>query len=158
VVIVRQSRARAIDTDRRWWLLPLVLTVVALREPGILDAHHGAESAALLAAELVIALATGVGWGWTTRLWTATDGTVWTKGTTTSIAVWIVGIALRAGIFALGTALGVHQDGSALVLGLAVTLLVRGGILTWRAQSSGPASRLAPAYGGDIPSAWKERV
>ncbi|MFH9402453.1 DUF1453 domain-containing protein [Streptomyces sp. NPDC017638] len=158
VMIVRQSRARAIDTDRRWWLLPVVLTVVALREPGIVEAHDRAESAALLAVELIIGLATGVGWGWTTRLWTAPDGTVWTKGTKASIAVWVVGIALRAGVLALCTALGLHQDGSAFLLGLAVTLLARGGILAWRAQSFGPASRLAPAYGGDNPSAWKERV
>jgi hypothetical protein len=136
----------------------LVLAVVALREPGILDAHHRVESAALLTAELVIGLATGIGWGRTTRLWTAPDGTVWAESTKASIAVWIVGIALRAGVFLLAAALGPHQDGSALMLGLAGTLLVRGGILAWRAQSSGPARRLAPAYGGDNPSAWKERV
>ncbi|WP_381555958.1 DUF1453 domain-containing protein [Streptomyces eurythermus] len=158
VVIARQFRARAIDTDRRWWLLPVVLTVVALREPGILDAHHRVESAALLTAELVIGLATGAGWGWTTRLWTAPDGTVWTKSTKASIAVWVVGIALRAGVLALGAVLGLRQDSSALMLGLAGTLLVRGGMLAWRAQSFGPARRPAPAYGGDNPSAWKERV
>ncbi|MFF9580419.1 DUF1453 domain-containing protein [Streptomyces achromogenes] len=158
VVIARQFRARAIATDRRWWLLPVVLAVIALREPGTLDTHHRAESAALLTAELVIGVATGVGWGWTTRLWTAPDGTVWTKSTKASIAVWTVGIALRAGAFALGAALGVRQDSSALMLGLAGTLLVRGGILAWRAQSFGPARRLAPAYGGDNPTAWKERV
>ncbi|MDN3264016.1 DUF1453 family protein [Streptomyces sp. CSDS2] len=158
VVIARQFRARAIDTDRRWWLLPVVLAVVALSEPGILDAHDRVESAALLTAELVIGLATGVGWGLTTRLWTAPDGTVWTESTKASIAVWAVGIALRAGVFALGAALGLHQESSALMLGLAGTLLLRGGILAWRAHSYGSARRLAPAYGGDNPSAWKERV
>ncbi|GHH20480.1 DUF1453 family protein [Streptomyces rubradiris] len=158
VVIARQFRARAIDTDRRWWLLPAVLAVVALREPGILDAHDRVESAALLTAELVIGLATGVGWGLTTRLWTAPDGTVWAESTKASIAVWAVGIAVRAGVFALGAALGLHQESSALMLGLAGTLLLRGGILAWRAHSFGPARRLAPAYGGDNPSAWKERV
>ncbi|MEU2438691.1 DUF1453 domain-containing protein [Streptomyces rubradiris] len=107
VVFARQFYARAIDMDRRWWLLPVVLAVVALREPGILDAHHHVEAAALLA---------------------------------------------------LGTILGPHQESSAVVLGLAGTLLVRGGIPAWRAQSFGPARRLAPAYGGDNPSAWKERV
>ncbi|MBL1108663.1 DUF1453 family protein [Streptomyces sp. 5-8] len=158
IVIARQFRPRAMDTDRRWWLLPVVLAAVALREPGILDARHGAESAALLAVELLIGLVTGVGWGWTTRIWTAPDGIVWTKSTQASIAVWIVGIALRAGVFALGSALGLHQDSSALMLGLAGTLLVRGGILAWRAQSLGAASHPAPAYGDDKPSARKERV
>ncbi|MFE9353522.1 DUF1453 domain-containing protein [Streptomyces olivaceoviridis] len=163
IVIARQFRARAIDTDRRWWLLPVILAVVSLREPGILDPGHRAESAVLLVAELFIGLVTGVGWGWTTRLWTAPDGVVWTKSSKASGAVWIVGIALRAGVFALGSALGVHQDSSALMLGLAGTLLVRGGILTWRARSVGAPShptpsRPAPAYGDDERSAWKERV
>ncbi|MEV5147229.1 DUF1453 domain-containing protein [Streptomyces sp. NPDC052727] len=163
IVIARQFRARAIDTDRRWWLLPVILAVVSLREPGILDAHHRAESAGLLVVELFIGLVTGVGWGWTTRVWTAPDGVVWTKSSKASGAVWIVGIALRVGVFALGSAFGVHQDSSALMLGLAGTLLVRGGILAWRAHSFGDASRPAPsrpapAYGDDERSAWKERV
>ncbi|MEU6665210.1 DUF1453 domain-containing protein [Streptomyces sp. NPDC046727] len=158
MVIARQFRACAIHTDRRWWLPPVIMAVVALREPGILEAHHRAESAVLLAVELLIGLATGVGWGWTTRVWTAPDGVAWSKSTKASIAVWGAGIALRAGVFALGSALGLHQDSSALMLGLAGTLLVRGGILAWRAQSLGAASSPAPAYGDEKPSAWKERV
>ncbi|GGW20603.1 DUF1453 domain-containing protein [Streptomyces capoamus] len=158
IVIARQFRARAIDTDRRWWLLPAVLAVVALREPGVLDAHHRLESAALLAVELLIALVTGIGWGWTTRIWTAPDGIRWTKSTKASVAVWAVGIALRAGVFALGYALGLHQDGSALMLGLAGTLLVRGGILTWRVRSAGAGDRPAPAYGDVERPARKEHV
>ncbi|MFF9771136.1 DUF1453 domain-containing protein [Streptomyces sp. NPDC014636] len=157
-VIARQFRAHPIDTDRRWWLLPVVLAVVALREPGILDVHHRAESAVLLAVEILIGLATGVGWGWTTRIWTAPDGIVWTKSTKASVAVWVLGIALRGGVFALGSTLGLHQDSSALMLGLAGTLLVRGGILAWRAQPLGTVSSPAPAYGDDKRSAWKERV
>ncbi|MFF7129302.1 DUF1453 domain-containing protein [Streptomyces sp. NPDC016566] len=158
VVVVRQFRARAIDTDRRWWLLPVILAVVALREPGILDAHHRAGSAVLLAVEVLIGLATGAGWAWTTGIWTAPDGVVWSKSTKASVVVWLGGIALRVGVFALGAAFGVHQDSSALMLGLAVTLLVRAGVLAWRARSVGSASRPAPAYGDDMRSAWKERV
>ncbi|MFJ4526033.1 DUF1453 domain-containing protein [Streptomyces sp. NPDC088810] len=158
IVIARQFRARVIGTDRRWWLLPVVLAVVALREPGVLDSDHRIESGALLAVELLIGLATGVGWGWTTRIWTEPDGVTWTKSTKASGAVWAVGIALRAGVFALGSALGLHQDSSALMLGLAGTLLVRGGILAWRAQSAGVVGRPAPAYGDDERSAWKERA
>ncbi|WP_333776916.1 DUF1453 domain-containing protein [Streptomyces sp. IBSBF 3136] len=162
VVIVRQFRARALDTDRRWWVLPVILAVVALREPGILDAHHRAGSAALLAAEVLIGLATGAGWAWTTRLWTAPDGVLWTKSTRASVGVWLVGIGVRAGLFALGAASGVHQHSSALMLSLAGTLLVRVGILTWRARSvataSASAGRPAPAYGADMRAAWKEGV
>ncbi|MBK3576717.1 DUF1453 family protein [Streptomyces sp. MBT65] len=147
VVIVRQFGARRIDTDRRWWLLPVILGVVALRDPGILDAHHHTESALLLAVELVIGLATGAGWAWTTRLWVETDGSVWSKSTKASGGVWIVGIALRVGLMALGAVVGVHQNSSALMLGLAATLLVRSGVLAWRAQSFTGAAGSAPAYG-----------
>ncbi|MEU2924060.1 DUF1453 domain-containing protein [Streptomyces sp. NPDC007251] len=158
IVIVRQFRARAINTDRRWWLIPVVLVVVALREPGILDAHHRTESALLLVVELIIGAATGAGWAWTTRIWREPDGVVWTKSTKASVAVWIVGIALRIGIYGIGSALGLHQDSSALMIALASTLLVRGGILVWRAQSLGAEDGPAPAYGDGMRSVRRERA
>ncbi|MEV6838043.1 DUF1453 domain-containing protein [Streptomyces sp. NPDC051133] len=158
IVIGRQLRPRVIQADRRWWLLPVILAVVALREPAILDAHHRTESATLLAVELVLGLAIGAGWAWTSRVWAAPDGVMWAKSTKASAAVWALGIALRIGVFALGAALGVHQDSSALMLGLAATLLGRAGVLVWRAQSLQGTSRPAPAYGDGMPSARKEHA
>ncbi|MFD5911453.1 DUF1453 domain-containing protein [Streptomyces massasporeus] len=159
VVIARQFRARRIDSERRWWLLPAVLVVLALREPGLLDVHHHTASRFLLGAELLIGLATGAGWAWTTRMWAEPDGTVWSRSSTASVAVWAVGIGLRAGLFALGAAVGVHQDSSALLLGLAGTLLVRAGILAWRGQSLRPTVTSSGAYGdGTAWSVGRERV
>ncbi|MFF4500500.1 DUF1453 domain-containing protein [Streptomyces sp. NPDC001401] len=159
LVLVRQFRAQQIGVGRRWWLLPVILAVVALREPGIVDVHHRTESVVLLGAELLIGLATGAGWAWTTRIWAEPDGSVWSKSTKASVSVWIVGIALRVGLFALGTLVGVHQDSSALLLALAGTLLVRSGILLWRAQSIAPAVGTTPAYRDSTAwSARKERV
>ncbi|MFI9808069.1 DUF1453 domain-containing protein [Streptomyces sp. NPDC052301] len=158
IVIGRQLRPRVIKADRRWWLLPVILAVVALREPGILDSHHRTESATLLAVELFIGLAIGAGWAWTSRVWAAPDGVIWAKSTKASAAVWAVGIALRIGVFGLGAALGLHQDSSALMLGFAATLLVRAGVLVWRAQSLQGVSRPAPTYGDGMPSAWKEHA
>lgn len=159
LVIVRQFRTRQIGAGRRWWLVPVILGVVALREPGIVDVHHRSESIALLGAELLIGLATGAGWAWTTRIWAELDGSVWSRSTKASVTVWGIGIALRAGLFALGAGLGVHQDSSALLLALAATLLVRSAILLWRAQSLRPASTHGLAYGDDMARpAWKERV
>ncbi|MFI6809155.1 DUF1453 domain-containing protein [Streptomyces luteogriseus] len=160
-VIARQFRARRIDSERRWWLLPVILVVLALREPGLLDAHHHTASAYLLGAELLIGLATGAGWAWTTRIWAEPDGTVWSRSrsSSASVAVWAVGIGLRAGFFALGAAVGVHQDSSALLLGLAGTLLVRAGILAWRGQSLRPGAASSGAYGdGTAWSVGMERV
>jgi len=159
LVVVRQFRAQQIGAGRRWWLLPVILAVVALREPGIVDAHHRTESVVLLGTELLIGLATGAGWAWTTRIWVEPDGTVWSKSTKASVTVWVVGIALRVGLFALGAALGVHQDSSALLVALAATLLVRSGTLVWRAQSVAPTGGGGPAYGDPmVRPARKERV
>jgi hypothetical protein len=159
LVIVRQFRAQQLGTGRRWWLVPVVLAVVAVREPGIVDAHHRTESVTLLAVELLVGLATGAGWAWTTRIWAEPDGAVWSKSTKASVTVWVVGIALRVGLFALGASLGVHQDSSALLLALAATLLVRSGILVWRAQSFAPTAGVATAYGDRmVRPARKERV
>ncbi|WP_329270010.1 DUF1453 domain-containing protein [Streptomyces sp. NBC_01451] len=135
LVVVRQFRTRRTDADRRWWVVPVILAAVALREPGLVDIHHRTESITLLAAELFVGLATGAGWAWTTRVWAEADGVVWSRSTRASVAVWIMGIGLRAGLFALGAALGVHQDTSALLLALAATLLLRAGILHRRAKS-----------------------
>ncbi|GAA4017170.1 DUF1453 domain-containing protein [Streptomyces plumbiresistens] len=159
LVAVRQFRPGRIDTQRRWWLLPAVLAVVALREPHMVDAHHPAASVALLVAELITGLGIGAGWARTTRIRVEPNGAVWSKSTTASGVVWVVGIGLRVGLFALGAALGIHQDSSALLLALAATLLVRSGMLARRAQSLHPAAVPDTAYGDRMsPPAWKERV
>ncbi|WSQ12265.1 DUF1453 domain-containing protein [Streptomyces sp. NBC_01231] len=159
LVVVRQFRPSRIDTDKRWWLVPVILAVVALREPHIVDARHQTASAVLLAAELLTGLATGAAWAWTTRIWVEPDGGVWSRSTKMSGGVWAVGIGLRVGLFALGAAVGLQQDSSALLLALAATLLVRSGILAWRAQSLRPAVAAGPAYGDSMPRpTWKEHV
>ncbi|KUO17595.1 DUF1453 family protein [Streptomyces dysideae] len=165
VVIARLLRARRMGNDRRWWLVPVGMAVLALREPGVVDAGHRTEALLLLGAELVVGLAMGAAWAWTTRIWVAPDGSVWSKSTRKSLAVWLVGLALRVGLFACGAVLGVRQDTSALLLALAVTLLVRSGILVRRAQSivqedgRAAASGRSTAYGDDVPRpARKERV
>ncbi|MFE6483961.1 DUF1453 domain-containing protein [Streptomyces sp. NPDC057757] len=160
LVIVRQFRAQQISADKRWWVLPAVLGFIALREPGVIDAHHQAEAVLLLGTELLIGLATGAGWAWTTRIWAAPDGSVWGKGTKASVAVWVVGIGLRVGLFGVGSLLGVHQDTTAMVLvALAATLLVRSGVLAWRSRTLHPASFQSAAYGDGVPGTpWKERA
>ncbi|MFE7959699.1 DUF1453 domain-containing protein [Streptomyces sp. NPDC057413] len=159
LVIGRQFSARRVSADRRWWLVPVILAAMALRSPGVLDAHHRVGSVLLLAGELLIAVATGAGWAWTTRMWVAADGTTWSKSTKASGAVWAAGVALRVGFIAFGLVLGIHQDSSALMLGLACTLLVRSGILVLRARSLTPEIGSATAYDDDR-ALWaeKERV
>ncbi|WP_328493546.1 DUF1453 domain-containing protein [Streptomyces sp. NBC_00414] len=159
LVIARQFRPRRMDADRRWWAAPAVLIFLAVREPGLLDPDHRTASVLLLGVELLIALGTGLGWAWTTRIWTTPDGSVWSSGSKAGVGVWVTGIALRAGLAGLGAAFGLHQGTSALLLGLALTLLVRSGILAWRAQGLHPVAGQSAALGEDVarPS-WKEHV
>ncbi|WP_327127144.1 DUF1453 domain-containing protein [Streptomyces sp. NBC_01727] len=157
VVVVRQCSARRISDDRRWWFLPGILLVMSLREPGLTDAHHKALSVVFLGAELAVGLVTGAGWGWTARLWREPDGSLWSKGTKATVFVWTGGLVLRAALYGVAALMGIHQGSAALMTALAVTLLVRSGVLMWRAR------QMRPAYGGaagGMPSrpAWKDSV
>ncbi|MEW2403586.1 DUF1453 domain-containing protein [Streptomyces sp. NPDC046862] len=159
LVVVRQFRVRRISADRRWWIVPAVLVFLAVREPGLLDPDHPTESALLTGAELLVGLAIGAGWAWTTRIWAEPDGTVWSKSTKASAVVWAVGITVRVALLGVGALLGIRQGSSALLLALAATLLVRSGLLVWRARSLHRTSGTSTAYGDGVarPS-WKERV
>ncbi|MEV7601589.1 DUF1453 domain-containing protein [Kitasatospora sp. NPDC089797] len=146
VVVTRQMRVQRLDTERRFWLLPLILGALALRDPQIVDHQHTALSVTLVAAGLVAVVAMGSVWGWTVRIWRAADGAVMVKGTKATLAAWVGMIAIRIGLYAVGSALGVHQAGSSLMLGMAVLLLVRSLVVNWRARSLEPARATATLY------------
>ncbi|WP_405684012.1 DUF1453 domain-containing protein [Streptomyces sp. NBC_00057] len=156
-VVVRQCPARRISDDKRWWILPGILLVMSLREPGLADPRHEALSVAVLGAELAVGLVTGAGWGWTSRLWHEADGSLWSKATKATVFVWTAGLALRAALYGAAALMGIHQGSAALMSALAVTLVVRSGVLMWR------AGQMRPAYGGSADGmssqpAWKDRV
>ncbi|MCX5428484.1 DUF1453 domain-containing protein [Streptomyces sp. NBC_00257] len=144
VVVFRQCSAQQITDDRRWWVLPGILLVLWLREPGLVDPHHAALSAAVLGAEMVVGLVTGAGWAWTTRLWHEADGSLWSKGTKATAFVWTGGLALRAALYGVAALMGIHQGTAALLAALAVMLAARGGALMWR------AGQMRPAYGDSM--------
>ncbi|AUY49584.1 DUF1453 family protein [Streptomyces sp. CB01881] len=139
LVIGRQMQARRLETERRFWLLPLILVVVALRDPQMIDRAHQGAAVALLAVSLLLVLAMGSVWGWTIQLWQDEDGAVWARGTQATAAAWAGMLAIRLGLFGVGAALHVRQSGSALLLGLAVLLLVRTLVVNWRARHLEPA-------------------
>lgn len=157
LVVVRQCSARQISGDRRWWVLPGVLLVMALREPGLVDPHQETLSVVVLGAELVVGLVTGAAWGWTARLWRAEDGSLWSKGTKATVYVWTGGLVLRVALYGVAAALGVHQGSPAQMMALAATLLLRSGVLALRASEI-PASYGGPADGAPFRQAWKDRV
>ncbi|WP_255953492.1 CcdC protein domain-containing protein [Streptomyces odontomachi] len=144
LVVIRQIKPQRATGDGRWWLVPAVLAFLALREPGLMDAHHYTASVFFLAADLLTGIIMGIAWAWTSRIWTEPDGSVWVRGTKATAGVWIVGILVRVGLVALAALMGVHQGRGALMLALAFSLLVRSGLLAWRAQ----LVRTAPSKGG----------
>ncbi|WP_075732335.1 DUF1453 family protein [Streptomyces acidiscabies] len=155
LVLARQFRAAPVDGERRWWLVPGILAVMALRDPDLLDPGHRLFSGVLLAVEVLIGLVSGAGWAWTTRMWVEEDGVVWSRSTRASLGVWVGGVVLRVGLFGLGAALGVHLHSAALMLSLAAMLLVRAGFVTHRARTLAHIHAPSPSY-GDLGS-WKTR-
>ncbi|MGW4231377.1 DUF1453 domain-containing protein [Streptomyces sp. NPDC004980] len=164
IVVVRQFFDRRIGDEKRWWVLPGILLLVAVREDGVLDPHHEALSAVVLGAGLLLGLVTGAGWGWTARLWPGPDDSVWSRGTRATVFVWAGGLALRASLAGAAVLLGIHQGSGSLLMSLAVMLLARSGVLVLRArglrgQDVVPAG--AMIGGGLSPSAgtaWKDRT
>ncbi|MET9482565.1 DUF1453 domain-containing protein [Streptomyces sp. NPDC006638] len=154
LIVVRQTRPQRITGGgRRWLVLPAVLVVLALRQPGLVDAHHQALSGLLLGTELVVGLLMGAGWAATSRIWAEPDGSLWSRGTRATAAVWAAGIAVRLGLAGLGALYGVHQGTGALLLALAASVLVRRGMLVVRSGA------LRPSYGDGAPAvSWKDRV
>ncbi|MGW1074525.1 DUF1453 domain-containing protein [Streptomyces sp. NPDC002537] len=142
IVLVRQTRPRRVAADGgRWWLLPALLVLLAVRGPGLIDSGHPAESAGLLAGGVLAGLATGAAWAWTTRIWSDESGATWAQGGRATAAIWLGGMALRAALYGLGALIGVHQGGSAAMLTVAAVLLARAGVLLHRTRD------VRPAYG-----------
>ncbi|MFD7644851.1 DUF1453 domain-containing protein [Kitasatospora sp. NPDC059795] len=134
LVVGRQLRARRLDTERRFWLLPLILAAVALRDPVLIDPAHKGAAALILAGSLVTTVGMGCAWGWTMRLWRDQEGQLWTQGSVATVFAWVGAIVIRIGWYGVGTALHVHQSTSVLMLSLGLLLLVRSAAVSWRAR------------------------
>ncbi|MFI1204555.1 DUF1453 domain-containing protein [Streptomyces sp. NPDC020883] len=145
-VFARQFTAQRVSSEgRKWWLIPVVLAFLALRQPDLLDPVHRAASVVLLAATILIGLAGGAAWAWTTRLWTDEQGAIWTKGTWAAAGVWLCAMALRLGLMGVAAALGVHQNSQSTLLSVAAMLLARAGVTAWRARGLQPTYRVPVA-------------
>ena len=141
VVIARQLTPREVGAGR-WWLIPTVLVVLAIRDGGsLVDAHHQDAAVALLGGELLVGALTGAAWAVTTRVWTDSEGRAWAHGTKATIGVWLLGIGARVGLYGIARAGGVHQSSATVLLAIAATLLIRQGVLIWRARAVHPSYR-----------------
>lgn len=148
IVLVRQFRPQKVTEDaRRWWVVPVVLGYLALREPGLIDHDHRVAAAALLAVEVLVGVATGAGWGWTSRVWTDASGAVWTQGAKTTAMVWAGAMVCRVVLAGVGALVGVAQASGPLMLSLAASLLLRGAVVTMRARGLEPVPGPVGAQG-----------
>ncbi|MFH8348332.1 DUF1453 domain-containing protein [Streptomyces sp. NPDC018045] len=144
VVAVRQLKPRRLTAQgKSWWLIPAVLTFLAVREPGLIDSAHPTGSTVLLAVGVALGLLTGAAWAWTTRIWTDADGEVWSAGRAVTAVAWVVGAGLRFALYGVAVSAGVHLGTQATLLTVAATLLARTGAMVWRAQSLRPTYRVA---------------
>ncbi|MFI0719616.1 DUF1453 domain-containing protein [Streptomyces sp. NPDC021224] len=141
LVIARQVRPRQISARGRWWLIPGILLVLAIRDGGLVDPAHRDLSVLLLCAELLVGAGIGLAWARTSRVWTGQDGAVWTQGTRASITVWVVGIAARVALYAAGAAAGVREETGSVLLAMGLTLLIRAALLVRRARGVEPSYR-----------------
>lgn len=158
LIAVRQLSAQRITDERRWWILPGLLLFISVRAADAPDPHHGSLSAILLGAGLLVGLVTGAGWGWTARLWCEADGSAWSRGTTATAFIWTAGLALCVLLAAAGLLLGIHQGMAPVMMTLALMLLARGGVLTWRSRGVQGAPGIATGAGSVLRPAWKDHV
>lgn len=54
--------------------LPTVLVLVAVKDGAVTDPHHVTGSVVLLAVEVLVSVGIGIGWTFTTRVWTDERG------------------------------------------------------------------------------------
>ncbi|MCO5970761.1 hypothetical protein [Actinoallomurus soli] len=133
-VIARRFTARRVD-ESRFLVLPLIAAVIGLTRGSPLDAHHEALSAGLLAGEILAALLLGLGLGATMRVWRAPDGALWSRGTWATFGVFLLSVAVRGGMAAVGYAAGVRTGSGAVLLSVAAWMLTQNAVLMWRARA-----------------------
>jgi len=145
-VVYKQVRGTLLD--RRTLLgLPLVLVAVgtylaAKALPGASAAEFG-----LLAVDLAVLAGLGVLRSTTTTL-TERDGTTFQKGSAITVGLWVLTVAVRLGLVALGTALGIAGPltSASVALTLGVSIAVQNATTYRRIQRRGlPLADQRPA-------------
>ncbi|NBH06229.1 hypothetical protein [Amycolatopsis sp. SID8362] len=145
-VVYRQVRGTLLD---RKSLVTLPLVLVAAGAYLALKALPGTSAGelGLLAADLVVLAGLGVLRSTTTTL-TERDGTTFQKGSAITIGLWALTVAVRLGLVALGTALGVAGPltSASIALTLGVSIAVQNATTYLRVQRRGlPLADRRPA-------------
>lgn len=142
LVIVRRFTARRLD-GRRPYVIPIVLVAIAVAQGHPIDPHHAVVSTGLLAGEIVAALLLGLGLGATMRVWREPDGSTWSRGTWATFGVFLLSIAVRGGLMAVGYAVGIKAGSGEAMLTVAAWVLTQNAVLLWRARTLPAPARVS---------------
>ncbi|SFW57793.1 hypothetical protein [Amycolatopsis australiensis] len=136
-VVYKQVRGTLLDR-RTLLVLPLILVaaggyLTAKAVPGASPAEFG-----LLAVDLVVLAGLGYLRSSTTSL-TERDGTTFQKGSAVTVGLWVLTIAARLGLVALGTALGITGPltSASITLTIGVSIAVQNATTYYRVQRRG---------------------
>jgi hypothetical protein len=145
-VVYKQVRGTLLD---RKTLVTMPVILVAVGGYLTLEALPGASGAelGLLAADLVVLAGLGVLRSTTTTL-SLRDGTTFQKGSAVTIGLWVLTVAVRIGVVALGTALGVAGPltSASIALTLGVSIAVQNATTFRRVRRRGlPLAERHPA-------------
>jgi hypothetical protein len=132
-VIVRRFAGQPLTA--RTMVIPLALTAIGGYQ--LVQHHLTAVDIAVIAAELVLGLAVGAVRGTTIKIYER-GGHLWQRYQLTTLAVWIVAIALRIGIAFGGHAVGADvASGSSIMLMVGASLIAESGVVGLRAARTG---------------------
>lgn len=136
-VVYKQVRGTLLN---RKTLVTMPLILVAVGGYLAAEALPGASAAelGLLAVDLVVLAGLGVLRSTTTTL-TERDGSTFQKGSAVTIGLWVLTVAVRLGLVALGTALGVAGPltTASIALTLGVSIAVQNATTYQRGQRAG---------------------
>jgi hypothetical protein len=136
-VLYRQTVARPV-TMRNLWILPGILVVLGALSLSKVDHGHLSSTAIeYLALDIGSSLVLGAFRGCFVQVY-AQDGVMWRKGSSTTIALWVVSIAVRIGIAVLASNAGVGSISDAgLDLAFGLSLGAQNAVVAFRGVRQG---------------------
>lgn len=136
-VIIRQLRGNT-PTTRGLMLLPGILIVLGILNCAAPLSKASAGELGLLGIDLVLLIVLGTARATTTRL-TVRNGYAFQKGTTLTLILWLVTIAIRVGVTLVGDRLGVTGalTSASILLSLGLTVATQNAVVYLRIQRRG---------------------
>ncbi|WP_299569701.1 hypothetical protein [uncultured Williamsia sp.] len=140
VILVRQMAPRAVKASPKG---ALIITVIGLVSAAQFVDHHHLSTLALatMVGSAALGVVFAVGRGFTVRIWRDENGVLMSRGTVTTLVLWVVGLAAHVGLDLIAG----HGAGSAtIVLYIGTMLLAQLLVVQWRAGALGSVQPKRP--------------